>query len=81
MEKPKNYWLRACIAYGSLILAIIDFRFGIIPIYILVAISFFAGILSILQGIRFKDWRYVFLGILSLLALTALIFYGVTLIS
>ena len=75
MEKPKNYWTRAYVANGSAILYLVYIISPVPPtilnflVPVLVLIAFFAGILSIAQGIRFKDWSYVFFGILSLLIL------------
>ena|ERR1035437_7914678 len=78
MEKPKNYWLRAQIAIVGVILFPLFSNFVNSPLvlnppYILFInlalglIVFIASILSITQGIRFKDGKYIFFGILPLL--------------
>jgi hypothetical protein len=75
MEKPKNYYFRVYVANVSalpLVLSILFMKHNesfVLPGFFLIPITFFASILSIMQGIRFKDRKYILLGILPFLIL------------
>ncbi len=79
MEKPKNYWNRGTFTIFFNLLHVILFpspstyvsSFGGL---ILTSIVLIMDILCIMQGIRFKDWHYILIGLISF-PLFVLVFY------
>ena len=75
IENLENYQISAFIAIFSSLLYLFSSTSSFLPIppliyLILVFGAFIAGVFTITQGIKYKKWFIVFLGILSLLILS-----------